>query len=81
MHGCRPEIEAVIERVMSELRQGQRVGHGPTPEPKQAIEPPPAPTELSATAATCFPTWTRRSPLRVGRTSSSRTFPSRSASG
>jgi len=40
------EIDAVIERVMSELRQGQRVGHGPRPEPKPAIEPPPAPTEI-----------------------------------
>jgi aldehyde dehydrogenase len=40
------EIDAVIERVMSELRQGPRVRHGPRPEPKQAIEPPPAPTEV-----------------------------------
>ena len=39
------EIDAVIDRVMSELRQGQRVGHGPAPEPQPAPEPPPpAPT-------------------------------------
>ncbi|MFV2071816.1 MAG: aldehyde dehydrogenase family protein [Thermoanaerobaculales bacterium] len=36
------EIDAVIERVMAELRQGQRVGHGPRPEP-QALGPSPGP--------------------------------------
>jgi len=35
------EIQAVIDRVMSELRQGDRVGHGPRPEPVKATEPPP----------------------------------------
>ena len=33
-------IEEVIQRVMSELRQGQRVGHGPRPEPQPAPRPP-----------------------------------------
>ena len=33
-------IEEVIQRVMSELRQGQRVGHGPQPEPQPAPRPP-----------------------------------------
>ena len=32
-------IEDVIQRVMSELRQGQRVGHGPRPEPQTAPRP------------------------------------------
>jgi len=27
------DVDAVIQRVMAELRQGQRVGHGPKPEP------------------------------------------------
>jgi acyl-CoA reductase-like NAD-dependent aldehyde dehydrogenase len=36
------QINTVIESVMSELRQGERVRHGPTPEPKPAVEPPPA---------------------------------------
>jgi len=36
------EIDAVIQRVMAELRQGQRVGHGPRPEP-QTLSPSPGP--------------------------------------
>ena len=39
------QIDAVIERVMSELRQGERVRHGPAPEPKPAVEPPPSGTQ------------------------------------
>ena len=34
------EIDAVIQRVMAELRQGARVGHGPRPEPQRAETPP-----------------------------------------
>jgi aldehyde dehydrogenase len=37
-----PEIDAVIERVMAELRQGERVRHGPRPE-AQPVEVPPRP--------------------------------------
>ena len=36
------EIDAVIQRVMAELRQGQRVRHGPTPE-RGTPEPSPGP--------------------------------------
>jgi acyl-CoA reductase-like NAD-dependent aldehyde dehydrogenase len=39
------QIQAVIDRVMSELRQGQRVGHGPRPEPPTVIVPPPPASE------------------------------------
>ncbi len=35
------EIQAVIDRVMAELRQGERVGHGPRPEPPVVTEPLP----------------------------------------
>ena len=34
-------IEAIIHQVMSELRQGERVRHGPPPEPLPAVQPPP----------------------------------------
>jgi acyl-CoA reductase-like NAD-dependent aldehyde dehydrogenase len=34
------EIQAVIDRVMAELRQGERVRHGPSQEPLPAVEPP-----------------------------------------
>jgi acyl-CoA reductase-like NAD-dependent aldehyde dehydrogenase len=38
-------IEAIIGQVMAELRQGERVRHGPLPEPTAAVQPvPPAPT-------------------------------------
>jgi len=38
-------IEAIIEQVMSELRQGERVRQGPLPEPEATTRPPaPAPT-------------------------------------
>jgi acyl-CoA reductase-like NAD-dependent aldehyde dehydrogenase len=39
-------IEAIIQEVMSELRQGERVRHGPSPEPPRSPRPtsaPPAP--------------------------------------
>ena len=39
-------INAIVERVMSELRQGERVRHGTTPEPKPAVQPPPPPPKL-----------------------------------
>ncbi len=47
-------IEEVIQRVMSELRQGQRVGHGPRPEP-QAAPRPPRPAVTSTRGDALFP--------------------------
>ena len=35
-----PEIDAVVERVMAELRQGQHGRHGPRPEAKAGERPP-----------------------------------------
>jgi acyl-CoA reductase-like NAD-dependent aldehyde dehydrogenase len=35
-------IEAIVQQVMAELRQGERVRHGPTPEPMDVARPPPA---------------------------------------
>jgi aldehyde dehydrogenase len=38
-------IETIVQQVMAELRQGERVRHGPPPEPLDATRPlPPAPT-------------------------------------
>ena len=38
------QIEAIVDQVMSELRQGERVRHGPTPAPVSTQSPPqPAP--------------------------------------
>ncbi len=38
-------IDAIVQQVMAELRQGDRVRHGPLPEPTEAVQPPPpAPT-------------------------------------
>lgn len=38
------QIESIIGKVMSELQQGERVRHGPKPEPPPVMEPPkPAP--------------------------------------
>jgi acyl-CoA reductase-like NAD-dependent aldehyde dehydrogenase len=37
------EIQTVIDRVMSELRQSDRVRHGPRPEPQVVAQPPPPP--------------------------------------
>jgi acyl-CoA reductase-like NAD-dependent aldehyde dehydrogenase len=34
-------IDAIVQRVMTELRQGERVRHGPLPEPTLAVQPPP----------------------------------------
>ena len=34
-------IDAIIQQVMAELRQGERVRHGPLPEPTVAAQPPP----------------------------------------
>ena len=34
-------IEAIVQEVMAELRQGERVRHGPLPEPVDATQPPP----------------------------------------
>ncbi|MEE8561415.1 MAG: aldehyde dehydrogenase family protein [Gemmatimonadota bacterium] len=47
-------IEEVIQRVMSELRQGQRVGHGPRPEP-QPVPRPPRPAVTSTRGDALFP--------------------------
>ena len=47
-------IEEVIQRVMSELRQGQRVGHGPRPEPQPAPRPP-RPAVTSTRGDALFP--------------------------
>lgn len=35
-------INAIVDRVMSELRQGERVRHGSVPEQTSAVHPPPA---------------------------------------
>jgi len=38
-------LNAIVQEVMAELRQGERVRHGPPPEPLDAVQPPPpAPT-------------------------------------
>jgi acyl-CoA reductase-like NAD-dependent aldehyde dehydrogenase len=43
-------IEAIIQKVMAELRQGERVRHGPSPEPVDLSQPPPpAPSLQHAT--------------------------------
>ncbi|MEE8391678.1 MAG: aldehyde dehydrogenase family protein [Anaerolineae bacterium] len=34
-------IDAIVQQVMAELRQGERVRHGPLPEPVDAVQPPP----------------------------------------
>ena len=34
-------IDAIVQQVMAELRQGERVRHGPLPEPLEAKQPPP----------------------------------------
>jgi hypothetical protein len=34
-------IDAIVQQVMAELRQGERVRHGPLPEPTVAAQPPP----------------------------------------
>jgi acyl-CoA reductase-like NAD-dependent aldehyde dehydrogenase len=34
-------IDAIVQQVMAELRQGERVRHGPPPEPLDATKPPP----------------------------------------
>ena len=34
------QIDAIVDQVMSELRQGERVRHGPTPEPVTTHGPP-----------------------------------------
>lgn len=39
-------IDAIVQKVMSELRQGERVRHGPLPEPPVTVHPPPAPPTL-----------------------------------
>ena len=40
-------IEAIVQQVMAELRQGERVRHGPPPEPLDATRPPPPASVLS----------------------------------
>jgi len=40
-------IDAIVQRVMAELRQGERVRHGPLPEPLDAKRPPPPAPALS----------------------------------
>lgn len=39
-------IEEIVQQVMTELRQGERVRHGPTPEPPRVSGPPPPAREL-----------------------------------
>ena len=34
-------IDAIVQQVMDELQQGERVRHGPLPEPKDPVQPPP----------------------------------------
>jgi acyl-CoA reductase-like NAD-dependent aldehyde dehydrogenase len=48
------EIEAVIQRVMAELRQGERTRHGPRPEP-QSVERPPRPAARPKHGDNLFP--------------------------
>ena len=50
-------IEAIVQQVMAELRQGERVRHGPLPEPP-AIAGPPPPARRCAMGTTCSLTWT-----------------------
>ncbi|MFQ5943519.1 MAG: aldehyde dehydrogenase family protein [Anaerolineales bacterium] len=40
------QIDAIVEQVMSELRQGERVRHGPTPIAVAAHQPPPLASSL-----------------------------------
>ena len=47
-------IEAIIHQVMSELRQGERVRHGPPPEPLPAVQPPP-PSQVLRHGDNLFP--------------------------
>jgi acyl-CoA reductase-like NAD-dependent aldehyde dehydrogenase len=47
-------IEAIVEQVMSELRQGERVRHGPPPEPA-AISQPPGPAPELRQGGNLFP--------------------------
>ena len=39
-------IDTIVQQVMAELRQGERVRHGPLPEPTNAAQPPPPATAL-----------------------------------
>ncbi len=39
-------IDTIVQQVMAELRQGERVRHGPLPEPTDAAQPPPPATAL-----------------------------------
>jgi acyl-CoA reductase-like NAD-dependent aldehyde dehydrogenase len=48
-----PEIDAVVERVLAELRQGQRGRHGPRPE-AQAGERPPQPAATPRHGSSLF---------------------------
>ena len=47
-------IEAIIQQVMAELRQGERVRHGPAPEPVDLTQPPP-PAPILQHADNLFP--------------------------
>src|SRR3990172_6481490 len=48
------QIESIVQQVMSELRQGERVRHGPMPEPPPVDRPPAAPAPLKH-ASNLFP--------------------------
>ncbi len=41
------QIDAIVDRVMAELRQGERVRHGPLPEPQANLASPTAAIELT----------------------------------
>ena len=48
------QIESIVQQVMSELRQGERVRHGPMPEPPPVDRPPATPAPLKH-ASNLFP--------------------------
>jgi acyl-CoA reductase-like NAD-dependent aldehyde dehydrogenase len=48
------QIESIVAQVMAELRQGERVRHGPRPEPAEYRQPPAAPAPLKH-ASNLFP--------------------------
>ncbi len=50
-------IDAIVQQVMAELRQGERVRHGPPPEPGRPSGLH-RPRPRCATATICSPTWT-----------------------
>ncbi len=63
-------IEAIVQQVMAELRQGERVRHGPLPEPA-AVSAPPQPRPSLRHADNLFPDGRQRRAGGRARPSSS----------